>query len=50
MYDDLTPRLWAFAVKRLNNIARTLGSKVMARTAYRAGLPIELALQACKGV
>lgn len=45
MYDDLTPRLWAFAVKRLNNIART-----MARTAYRAGLPIELALQACKGV
>lgn len=50
MYDDLTPRLWAFAVKRLNNIARTLGTKVMARTAYRAGLPIELALQACKGV
>ena len=49
MYDDLTPRLWVFAVKRLNNIARTLGTKVMARTAYRAHLPIEVALAACKG-
>ena len=50
MYDNLTSRLWVFAVRRLNNIARTLGVKTMARTAYRAGLPIELALAACKGV
>ena len=50
MYDNLTSRLWVFAVKRLNNIARTLGVKTMARTAYRAGLPIELAIAACKGV
>ena len=50
MYDNLTSHLWAFAVKRLNNIARTLGVRTMARTAYRAHLPIELALQACKGV
>ena len=50
MYDNLTSHLWAFAVKRLNNIARTLGVRTMARTAYRAGLPIELALAACKGV
>lgn len=50
MYDGLTLQLWAFAVRRLNNIARTLGVRTMARTAYRAHLPIELALQACKGV
>ena len=50
MYDNLTSRLWVFAVKRLNNIARTLGPRTMAICARRAGLPIELALAACKGV
>ena len=50
MYDGLTLQLWAFAVRRLNNITRTLGVRTVARTAYRAHLPTELALAACKGV
>ena len=50
MYDSLTKHLWDFAVKRLNNIARTLGVRTMAICARRAHLPIELAIAACKGV
>lgn len=47
----LLTALRKFALRRLNNIRRTLGVKTMARTAYRAGLPVELAIAAlyCKG-
>lgn len=37
-----------FVLKRLINLRRTLGAKVMARTAANAGLPIELPLAALR--
>ena len=42
----LLAALRKFALRRLNNIRRTLGVKTMARTAYRAGLPIDIAIAA----
>ena len=37
-------------ILRLRRMAKIVGSKQMAQFAHAAGLPIHLALQACKGV
>ncbi len=40
-------RIW---IRRLNTISRVVGTRPMAQFAFAAGLPINLALAACKGV